>query len=99
VKQEKEIRSLCRMSACADEVFLQTVVWNSPFRSALYCPNDEGDYRSCMRYVDWKRGQPYTFGKDDFEELSSCGFLFARKFDIKKDPAICNRIAHGIIEK
>ena len=92
LSKEREIASLCRMSACADEVFLQTLVWNSPFRERLYFPNESGDYRGCMRLVDWERGDPWVFVSEDYDFLRPSDFLFARKFDWEKDAAICLRL-------
>jgi hypothetical protein len=77
---------------CADELFLQTLIWDSPFRSMLYQQNNDGDYHSCMRFVDWNRGNPYTFRKSDFQELISSDYMFARKFDWKTDSEICKMI-------
>ena len=36
-----------------------------------------------MRYIDWKRGKPYTWGQkeNDFDELMNSPYMFARKFD------------------
>lgn len=85
-----KIISVCRLSIyhkhCkfADELFLQTVIWNSPYRNTLYREDWDDDYRSCLRYIDWNRGRPYIFLISDKKELDSVdGFLFARKFDDK----------------
>lgn len=95
--QEEWIRKVFRNSFCADEVFLQTIVWNSDFRKNLYLPNDNSDYRSCLRYVDWNRGNPYVFRLEDYHTLISSDFLFARKFDIEKDWEICEKIADHVL--
>lgn len=81
---------------CVDEVFLQTLVWNSKFKERLYMPNDKGDYRSCLRYVDWVRGDPYVFRNEDYDELISSEYLFARKFDYQKDREVCERIVRYV---
>lgn len=92
LQKEGLIRKLVRYSLCSDEVFLQTMVWNSAFRLKLYEGNIEGDYHSCLRCVDWKRGNPYTFRNEDYEDLISSEYLFARKFDTRVDSEIIDRI-------
>ena len=49
-----------------------------------------------MRYVDWKEETPMFFKSGDFDELMSCGCMFARKFDIKADEKICEKIYTAI---
>ena len=92
LSQETWIKKYCGNGFCVDELFLQTLVWNSSFRDRLYMPNDKGDYRSCLRYVDWTRGDPYVFRNEDYDELIASEYLFARKFDYQSDKEICERI-------
>lgn len=99
LQRERWIEKVFRWSLCADEVFVQTITWNSPYRENLYSPNDIGDYRSCMRYVDWERGKPYTFRLHDFDELTSTDFMFARKFDYCDDPALCEKLAQWVLDR
>lgn len=86
------VRHFCKGLA-ADELFLQTLVWNSDYKNRLYRPNDNGDYHSCMRFVDWTRGDPYVFRDGDYDELIGSDYLFARKFDIRSDRTVCERVA------
>lgn len=60
-----------------DEIYKQTVIWNSPLRDNLYNIND--DKKGCMRFIDWERGEPYTWQDNDADELLSSDYLFARK--------------------
>lgn len=67
--------------SCPDEIFLQTILYNSPFRNNVYALNE--DFRSCLREIDWKRGKPYLWGVNqqlDYKILTSSDKLFARKF-------------------
>lgn len=68
--------SIFNYSFCADELFLQTIL-NS------YNPNIHmDDNEMAARYIDWKRGQPYTFSMADVEELKrlvNTKYAFARK--------------------
>lgn len=69
-----------RFVSCPDEIFLQTILWASPFKDNIYDINDE--FNSCLREIDWDRGSPYTWGKNemDFKILKESNKLFARKF-------------------
>ena len=80
LSREREIRRLFRRTRCCDEIFLQTLVLDSPFEKALYLPPCTGGVESNLRLVDWKRGDPYVFREGDLEELLSSPCLFARKF-------------------
>lgn len=86
---EALIKRLCKQGFCVDEIFLQTLVVNSDFIKNVYKLNDNEDYISSMRYIDWKRGAPYTFCKDDYNDLINYDYLFARKFNIQTEPEIC----------
>lgn len=80
-----------KLTSCADEIFLQTIVYNSDFINKLYNYNNN-DYKQIQRYIDWNRGEPYTFTKNEFDELINSGMLFARKFSTKKDKEIVDKI-------
>lgn len=67
-----------RHTLCPDEIFVQTLLWNSPFRNRIY--NAEDDNTGNMRLIDWQRGNPYTWRDEDWEELRQSDKLFARKF-------------------
>ena len=45
----------------------------------------DDNYIACMRYIDWKKGNPYSFTINDYDELMNSGCLFARKFDLKTE--------------
>ena len=66
--------------SCPDEIFLQTILYNSPFRDNVYALNE--DFGSCLREIDWKRGKPYLWGNQqfDYKILTTSNKLFARKF-------------------
>lgn len=94
LEKESEIRGIFSDTYCPDEMFVQTEIINSPFRDTLpenaFC----NDYASCLRYVDWKRGNPYTFTDADLAELLSTPetALFARKFDYRSAPAVVDAL-------
>lgn len=94
LSQKDAIRKMYRSTCCADEIFLQTIVINSRFADTLTPYAFEDDFRACCRYIDWKRGNPYTFQNGDFDELASVGpdHLFARKFDYSAAPEVVDRL-------
>lgn len=81
-------RKIFSSSYCADEIFLQTILINSPYRDNIYHPEVDDDYSAIMRLIDWERGTPYIFRTDDFPLLANSSMLFARKFDEKKIPIL-----------
>jgi len=93
--KEHECLKMFKHSVCPDEIFIHTVLHNSPFKDKLYNVDDE--YKGCMRLIDWKRGNPYVFRKGDFQEVMSSDRLFARKFD-EKDLVIVNMIYDKLSE-
>lgn len=84
ISNESLIRKMFRCSIAADELFLQTLVYNSQMYSTLF---DTSDLKNgSMRYIDWERGKPYIWGNDpdDFRMLIESPYMFARKFDEKQ---------------
>lgn len=79
--QNNVVSSNFEKMICVDEIFIQTIVWNSPFRKDIYDPKDE--YGSCMREIDWDRGKPYVWCLEDIDYLLGSKKLFARKFSSK----------------
>lgn len=93
VNRKAEILKRYQHTCCCDEIVLQTLLWNSPYKENIYNINDE--YKGCLRLIDWKRGNPYVFGKDfqsDKKMIESSDSLFARKFDMDKYPEIVSFI-------
>lgn len=88
VKCEKLIRKQFYYSYCADEIFLQSVAMSSPYRDTII---------DCdCRIIDWERGKPYTYRKNDAEELFNSTALFARKFDLSVDKEIIDLVVEKV---
>lgn len=66
---------------CADEIYKQTIIWNSPLRDSIYDKtlSPEGN----LYHIRWTEGSahPHTFTQADEQELRQSTMLFARKFD------------------
>lgn len=67
-----------KYTLCPDEIFVQTILWNSPLKGNIYNPDDNNT--GSMRLIDWNRGNPYTWQAQDYSELITSDKLFARKF-------------------
>lgn len=65
-------------------MFVQTLANISPSKDNIVNDN--------VRYIDWKRGGPYTFTIDDYDELIQNEKLFARKFGENVDMEIVNKL-------
>lgn len=90
LSQEKAMRRLLRLAHAPNELYMQTIVWSSPFRERLHNADDE--YEGSARLVDWERGEPYVFRSTDFRELASSDRMFARKFRADIDMEIVQRM-------
>lgn len=77
--KESYCRKLFNHTFCPDEIYKQTVCWNSPFRENVFDPDDEG--HGCMRAIGWQDGQLHDWERKDLAHLSACDALYARKFN------------------
>lgn len=84
VDREKEIKKLFEYGCFVDELFLQTILMNSKFRSSIIENN--------LRLIDWNRGDPYVWTVTDFDELINSDCLFARKFDENKSASLITKL-------
>jgi len=90
--KKKEIYKIYKYSNCADELFIQTIVYNSEFKDKLYLKYNN-EHKNIKRYIDWNRGEPYTFTKKDYNELINSDAFFARKFSSEIDREIIDKIS------
>lgn len=69
-----------RYTFCGDEIFLQTVLWNSPYKGNIY--SLESEFDGCQREIVWENDNPHIWGSSptDIEKLRTSDKLFARKF-------------------
>lgn len=104
LSQEDWLERTFKHTGTCDEVFIPTLLWNSPFRERLFDATEhqererafDPEHLGNLRFIDWTRGEsvrhPWTFRKDDWELLRSVPQLWARKFDERVDPAIIDRL-------
>lgn len=84
----KKVKKSFRYTFAPDELFLQTILMQSPQIDKIIDDN--------LRYIDWERGNPYTFKQEDYTLLMNSNKLFARKFDTTVDQTIILKIRDGI---
>lgn len=95
---EHWIHDTFRRGKCVDEIFIQTLLLNSPFAERRYLGvHFDDDFHSIVRDIDWNRGGPYVWRTEDFDELMTSDFLFARKFDESVDAGIIDRIYEKLL--
>lgn len=100
LSKEKFIDKTFRYSYIPDEMFIQTVLANSKFMDRVWKLSYSDDMKDALRFIDWKRGSPYTFTNEDYDELVESGCLFARKFSLTKDRIIIERIVkHAVVDR
>lgn len=79
LSHEKEIKREYRYTHCCDEIYKQTIAWNTCFRNKISTLGN-------MRLIDFSRGNgrsPYTYQIQDLDFLKNSDALFARKFSSK----------------
>ena len=98
VEQMPRYRAYYRCSSCADEIWLQTLVANSPFMERRAYVGWDDEMSATMRYVDWSGGgsSPRTLTSADYDMLLESGMLFARKFDDTVDADVIERISERL---
>ena len=79
--KEDEFNKKFKHTQIPDEIFIQTFVNDSKFKNNLYSSKFNNNNDDYMRYIDWDRGNPYTFKYEDLDILLNSNCMFARKFD------------------
>ncbi|MBV7389864.1 beta-1,6-N-acetylglucosaminyltransferase [Enterococcus sp. ALS3] len=92
VQKKSEIEQTFKFTQNGDELFLQTIILNSPFRKSLYHLEFDNSTDSNLRYVSWENDTPKVLTEIDFQRLKSGNEFFARKFDDQISKALLNKI-------
>ena len=99
VSEKAFIKKQFSMTRSPDEFFMQSLLYNSDFRSRLYHFCEDDDYTSCLRLIDWKRGTPYVYRLDDLELIEASDMFFARKFDWNIDSEIIKKLQENLLNE
>ncbi len=85
-EERPEVVRFFRHVKIPDEIFVQTVLLNSPLRDTVV-----GDD---VHYIDWSHGgaHPKVLGTEDYDKIVESGKLFARKFDPRYDMKILDML-------
>lgn len=81
---------------CSDEIFIQTLCWNSSFRLKRH--HTESEYHDCQRMIGWHNGELTEWKNADFNRLIASDLLFARKFS-GRDMELVERIVEQVRDK
>jgi hypothetical protein len=86
VKTNPRIVKFFKLSWAPDELFFQTILYNSPHKKDMV--NDS------LRYIDWseKKASPKTFTLADMPVLTASGKLYARKFNAGVDAKVLDEL-------
>lgn len=95
IMQEEWIYKTFKYSLSGDELFLQTILINSRFKDNLSRPSHLVENLN-MRLIDWVRGKPYTWRKEDYNILINSNMFYARKFDPNVDNEIITMVIRNI---
>ena len=84
LKLEKKVKDMYMHTICCDEVFVQTIAYNSEFRNKIY--NFENEYDGCLRELARPSNVSrihtgWNFTQKDLEYLLNSKRLFAMKFE------------------
>lgn len=78
---------------CPDEIFMQTICWNSPYKKNIYNSDDEFD--GCKRFINWHGRQLYQIAEDCMDRMMTSEKWFARKFS-ENDMALVESVNNHI---
>ena len=85
LSRKDDIKKQFHYTFLTDEVFLPSVAMSSPMCEHIV--------DNSMRAIDWNRGLPYTFRKEDVPMLRASQSLWGRKFDQRVDAEAIEMIA------
>ena len=90
IEEHPEYLKSFRYTRSADEIWLHTVLLNSPIRDQI-----ENDSK---RYIDWSSGPEYPriLRMEDYKKIFQSTGFFARKFDVNIDNNIYEEVLHRI---
>ncbi len=81
LSKEEDVMRRFRHTLCPDEIFVQSVLWSSPFKLRLHKTHG-AESETSLRLIDWKceGPRPYVWQEKDVPAMLESGAMFARKF-------------------
>lgn len=74
------VKERFKNTICCDEIYAQTIIGNSHFKTNIYNIATNDSNAECMRYTRFNKESPFVLEMKDFDELLKNECLFARKF-------------------
>lgn len=99
LSEKKRLLRRLNFTISSDEYILQTYLMECGRQYNLYKSTEVNNYETVLRYIDWYRGGPYIWRKEDFKELVKSDYLYARKFDQNVDNEIIDMIVEFVEDK
>lgn len=75
-KNDEKLKRLFQSSFCSDEMWLQTILCNSPYRDQIN--------KNINRFIKWERkhgSYPAILDEEDYNEILKSGCFWGRKFE------------------
>jgi hypothetical protein len=90
--QHPALQRFARYTWAPDEFLIPTILLNSPLRDKVINNN--------LRYIDWSQGgpNPKLLTANDLAKLKASKAFFARKFDIRQDSLILDKLDEMIAQ-
>ena len=82
IQEKDNVLEIYKNTFCADEIFIQTLCWNSVFKANVFNIDDEA--QGSQRMIGWNNNMIIEWEGKDFEQLKDSNLLFARKFSSNK---------------
>lgn len=100
VKTQANWEHIFKKTVCGDEMFVQALyLMYSKENNAKLCCQIESDINTfdrggltIKRAIDWKRGRPYVWVKEDYELLKASNLLFVRKVDETRSKELLDKL-------
>lgn len=90
------IEEIFKDSLCSDELVIQTILVNSPFKAHLYHTSLDDSISGNLRFTIWEDNHPKVLTEKDEKAIFNSNTLFARKFDLQRDSTIINIIMQKV---
>ena len=93
LSREEYVRKTFNRTFCPDELYKQTLCWNSGFRNRL--PETKDEFEGCRRFIKWENGCLVPIVGEDIPAMLGSDRWFARKFS-SDDQATINQVLSSI---
>ena len=86
------VEKIFKNTRSSDEMFIQTLLYNSSFFKYNYNKKFDDDYDACKRYIKWNGDIPKVLDLSDFDDMINSNMFFARKVDENVDKELIYRL-------